>query len=137
MNFRLKTTTHITAKSLMKSCGGVKMDIIKYKSEYEKVFEKEIKPHNFYSKISNKEKKYSYPLDKSLFYYLSPPLNSESSRDGLKLFVKHNIVKSLYLSYLILNNKFAEILEITFVDSYNMSAFFFVSLIEIIDQVEQ
>lgn len=136
MNFRLKTTTHITAKSLMKSCGGVKMDIIKYKSEYEKVFEKEIKPHNFYSKISNKEKKYSYPLDKSLFYYLSPPLNSESSRDGLKVFVKHNKVKTLYLSYLTLNNKFAEIPEKSFVDTNSMTEFYLDLGIETSDQVE-
>src|SRR5699024_10518863 len=136
MNFRLKTTTHITVKSLMKSCGGVKMDIIKYKSEYEKVFEKEIKPHNFYSKISNNQKKYSYPLDEALFYYRSPPLNSESSRKGLKVSVQQNKVKTLYLSYLTLNNKFAEIPDKSFVDTKSITAFYLDLGIETSSDVE-
>src|SRR5699024_10012109 len=85
---------------------------------------KEIKPHNFYSKISNNEKKYSYPLDDALFYYLSPPLKSESSKKGLKVSVQQNKVKTLYLSYLTLNNKFSEMPEKTFVDTKSITAFY-------------
>jgi len=112
------------------------MDIIKYKSEYEKVFENEIKPQNFHSKISNSEKKYSYPLDGALFYHPSPPLNIESSKKGLKVSVKQNKVKTLYLSYLTLDNKFAEIPEKSFVDTESITAFYLDLGIESNNQVE-
>lgn len=112
------------------------MDLIKYQSKYKEVFEKEIKPYNFYSKISKHDDKYTYPLDKTLFYYPSPPINIESSKKGLIVHVKNNKVKTLYTSYLTLNNKFAEIPEESFIDTKDITAFYLDLGIETSNHVE-
>jgi len=112
------------------------MDIIKYQSKYEEVFEKEIRPHNFYSRISKQNNRYTYPLEAKLFYYPSPPLNSKSSKTGFIVYVKKNKIKTLYMSYLTLNNKFAEIPEKSFVDVNNIIGFYLDLGIETSSDVE-
>src|SRR5699024_9704150 len=112
------------------------MDIIKYQSKYEEVFEKEIKPHNFYSKISKHDNQYTYTLKASLSYYPSPTLSCKSSKRGLIVYVKKNKMKTLYISYLTLNNNFAEIPEKTFVDIENITALYLDLGIETSSDVE-
>lgn len=95
---------------------------------FESEFVKDIKPSDdFYITINRSEKDTDYQLDHELFYGLTPPFKIKSSNNQLNVNVKENKIKTLYLTYLTLDTKFAEVPGTSFVD-LSKSREFYVNL---------
>src|SRR5699024_6798384 len=105
--------------------GDINMKLSMYKKLFENEFELNIKPSkNLYSYIRNIKNVYTFPLDRSKFYFQNPPISIKEENDQLDVFVEPNTIKTLYLSYLTLDNKFAEIPAESFINIESLEHFY-------------
>jgi len=102
------------------------MNLSIYKAKFEKEFESSIKPNkNIFSYMKLKNKKHTYPLSLDMFYYKNPPITVRKDKSKINVFVEKNEIKTLYLSYLTLDTKFAEIPEKSFINLDTLKSFHF------------
>jgi len=101
------------------------LKITQYIDLFEKEFKKDIEPpKDYYTLLKRSKRDIVYDLNKINFYGVKPPFSYINKNDHLVVNVKKNNIKTLYLSHLILDTKFGNVPEKSFVNLEETKKFY-------------